>query len=165
MKCSLIAAMARGRVIGLRGSMPWHLPAELQHFKSLTVGKPVIMGRRTYESIGRPLPERRNIVVSGNPAFQATGIERAESLEAALTLAGDAGSPEAMIAGGAQLYAQALSLAGRMYLTYLDLTVDGDTHFPRWDPAEWEELGREVRSADARNPCTMTFVVLERAAG
>jgi len=158
--CSIIAALARNRVIGHQGTMPWRLPAELRYFRSRTLGKPVVMGRRTFESIGRPLPGRQNIVVTRNPQYHPEGVQVVRSLEGALDLA--AAAPEVMIIGGAQLYRQALPRAQRLYLTHIDAELEGDTHFPRWDPGQWLEIERVPRAADERNPYAMTFSVLER---
>jgi len=158
--CSIIAALARHRVIGRGGTMPWRLPAELRYFRNRTLGKPVVMGRRTFESIGRPLPGRRNIVVSRDPRYRAEGVEVARGLDEALALAGAA--PEVMVIGGAQVYRQALPRARRLYLTHIDAELQGDTHFPPWDPEQWTEIECLPRAADAHNPYAMTFCVLER---
>lgn len=129
MLISLIVAMAENRVIGRDNQMPWHLPADLRHFKSVTLGKPVIMGRKTFESIGRPLPGRRNLVISRNTEWQADGVETVNSLDAALALVN--AHDEVMIIGGGQLYRDALPLAHRLYLTHIELNVDdADTWFP-----------------------------------
>ena len=128
-RISIVAAMARNRAIGIRGAMPWHLPRELRHFKETTMGKPIVMGRKTWESIGRALPGRQNLVVSRNPEFRADGCEITQSLEAAVRQArGD----EVMVIGGGQLYVQALPVADRMVLTLVDCEPDADTWFPRW---------------------------------
>ncbi|WP_079419993.1 dihydrofolate reductase [Thiomonas intermedia] len=141
----LIAAVARNGMIGKDGGMPWHLPADLQHFKRLTLGHPILMGRRTWDSLGRPLPGRRNIVVSRQPGWQAAGAEHAESLEAALQrVAGDA---LAFVIGGAQLYAQALPLADALELTEIDQAFEGDTRFPDWDRSRFVETARESHIA------------------
>lgn len=162
MRCSIIAALARNRVIGHQGTMPWRLPAELRYFRSQTLGKPVVMGRRTFDSIGRPLPGRQNIVVSRNPQYAPQGVQVARSLEEALGLA--ASATEAMIIGGAQLYRQALPRAQRLYLTYIDAELEGDTLFPSWDAGQWIEVERLSRAADEHNAYGMTFCVLERGA-
>jgi dihydrofolate reductase len=160
MLLSLIAAMAKDRVIGKDNAMPWHLPADLRHFKAVTLGKPVVMGRRTFESIGRPLPGRRNVVVSRNAQWRADGVEVVASLTAALSLL--AGCEEVMIIGGGQLYAEALPLADRLYLTQIELTVEGDTVFPDYSIYSWSELERVSRQPDEQNPYSYTFVTLER---
>lgn len=138
---ALVAALAHRRVIGVANRLPWHLPEDLQRFKRLTMGAPVIMGRRTHESIGRPLPGRRNIVVTRQTQAAWPGCEVAHSLEEALTLAGDV--PEVFVIGGAELYAQALPRADRLYLTLIDADYEGDAFFPAFDHKEWREIGRE----------------------
>ncbi len=153
---SLIVAMANNRVIGKDNQMPWHLPADLKHFKSVTMGKPIIMGRKTYESIGRPLPGRKNIVISRNADYQAAGCEMANSLESALELVADV--EEVMIIGGGFLYQQALALANKLYLTFIDLTVDGDTYFPEFEHLDLREVKREKHRADESNPYDYEFV-------
>lgn len=140
---SLIAAMDRKRLIGRDNALPWRLPEDLRHFKATTLGKPVIMGRKTWESLGRPLPGRRNIVVSRNAGYAAAGAELATSLPAALALAGDA--DEAFVIGGAELYRQALPLAQRLYLTEIDAEFAGDAWFPEFAAAEWREAARDAR--------------------
>lgn len=143
---TLVVAMARGRVIGTDNAMPWHLPEDLKHFKAVTLGKPIIMGRKTWDSIGRPLPGRRNIVVTRNEAWQADGAEVAHSLEEALGLVADCA--EACVIGGAELYRQALPLADRLSLTEIDLEVAGDAFFPAWDDGIWQESVREAHRRD-----------------
>lgn len=157
---SLIAAMAHNRVIGKDNQMPWHMPADLKHFKATTLGKPVIMGRKTFESIGRALPGRQNIVVTRDASFEALGCDIAHSLEAAVSLAGDV--DEIIIMGGGQLYQAALPMANRMYLTFIDLSTEGDAHFPAWDSEEWVIVDRETHSHDDKNPYDYSFVKLER---
>lgn len=157
---SLIVAMDRNRLIGRGNALPWHLPADLQHFRSVTMGKPIIMGRRTYESIGRPLPGRLNVIISRNAAFDAPGCTVVDSLDAALTAAGTVA--EIMIIGGAQLYAAALPHAQRIYLTRIDADFDGDAWFPGLDPTVWREHQREEHRPDERNPHPYSFFVLER---
>ena len=138
---ALVAALARHRVIGVGNRLPWRLPEDLQRFKRLTMGAPVIMGRRTRESIGRPLPGRRNIVVTRERAATWEGCVVAHSLDEALALADDA--PEAFVIGGAELYAQALPRAARLYLTLIDADYAGDAWFPEFDAAAWREVARE----------------------
>jgi len=157
---SLIAAVTDNGVIGRGGGMPWHLPADLAHFKRTTQGKPIVMGRKTFEAIGRPLPGRRNIVVSRRSGFAPAGVETAGSLADALALAGDA--EEVMVIGGGELYREALPLARRLYLTRIHAAIEGDTRFPELDPADWRETGREERPADERNDHALSFVTLER---
>jgi dihydrofolate reductase len=156
---TIIAAMANNRAIGLDGRMPWHLPAELQHFKKTTMGKPVVMGRKTWEAIGRPLPGRQNIVVSRQPGYKAPGCDCVDSLESAIAVAAGTGL---MIIGGGQLYRQALPLAGRMVLTRVDCTPEADTWFPRWREEDWRVVFSEQHSADDRNPFDYVIYELER---
>jgi dihydrofolate reductase len=134
-RLSLIVARARNGAIGRDNALPWHLPEDLQHFKATTLGHPILMGRRTFESIGRPLPGRRSIVLTRDPAWAHAGCERAASLDEAVALC--AGVPEAFVIGGAQVYAAALPNADRLIITEVDLDVDGDAFFPPTDPAEW----------------------------
>jgi dihydrofolate reductase len=152
--------MGRNRVIGRGNALPWHLPADLQHFKRTTMGKPIIMGRKTCESIGRPLPGRLNIVVSRNPAYSAQGFRTATTLDEALAIAAPA--EESMVIGGAQLYAAALLLVTRMYLTLIDADFEGDVHFPPYDKSHWRETAREPHEPDERNPYPYSYVTLER---
>lgn len=158
---SMIAAMAEDRVIGLDGSMPWHLPADLAHFKSSTMGCPVIMGRRTYDSIGRPLPGRRNIVLSRDASLTIEGCDVVQSLDDALESV-DSAVDEVFIIGGQQLYEQALAKADRLYLTHIDLSVDGDTRFPDYSIYNWKTVSSSSHDADARNQWSYSFELLER---
>jgi dihydrofolate reductase len=153
---SLIAAMANGRVIGKDNQMPWHLPADLKHFKAVTLGKPVIMGRKTFESIGRPLPGRQNIIISRNKHYQADGCNVVSSLDDALNLV--ANVEEVMIIGGGFLYQQTLPLANKLYLTFIDLSVEGDTEFPAFEHLALVEVSREKFKADEKNPYDYEFV-------
>lgn len=153
---SLVAAMAKNRVIGKNNQMPWHLPADLAHFKKVTLGKPIIMGRKTYESIGRPLPGRKNIVISRNPDYQLEGCDTVTSLENALALVKD--QEEVMIVGGGYLYEIALPIANKLYLTFIDLEVDGDTKFPNFEKLTLKEINRETRSPDEKNQYALEFV-------
>lgn len=153
---SLIAAMANNRVIGKNNQMPWHLPADLGHFKAITLGKPVIMGRKTYESIGRPLPGRRNIVVSRNSDYRVEGCETAVSLEDAIKMVYEV--EELMIIGGGNLYSQAMPLTDRLYLTFIDLNVDGDTLFPKFEQLKLTEVKREKHLKDEKNSYDYEFV-------
>lgn len=158
----LVAALARNRVIGVDGAMPWHLPADLAHFKRVTMGHPVIMGRATFESIGRPLPGRRNIVLSRSGFEAPRGVETAASLDEALERL-DAGTP-AMVIGGGQVYTEALAQASRMELTLVDARPEGDTRFPAWPASDWRLEASEARPADEANPHRMVFVTLVRRA-
>lgn len=156
---SLIAALATDRVIGMENAMPWHLPGDLAWFKRNTLNKPVIMGRKTFESIGRPLPGRLNIVISSNPG-EHDGVTWVTSVDAALAAAGDV--EEVMVMGGGRVYEQLLPKANRLYLTHIDAEVEGDTHFPDYDPDEWESVFSEFHDADAQNSHSYCFEVLER---
>lgn len=153
---SLVAAMAKNRVIGKENAMPWHLPADLQHFKAVTLGKPIIMGRKTYESIGRPLPGRQNIVISRNSDYQLEGCDTVTSFEAALEATKNA--EEVMVIGGGFLYSQVLPLANKLYLTFIDLEVDGDTQFPEYEQLSLTEIKRKTFQADEKNPYNYAFV-------
>lgn len=137
---TLVAAMGRNGGIGQAGRMPWHLPAELKHFKRTTLGKPVVMGRKTWESIGRPLPGRQNLVVTRNKALRADGAQLVGSLVEAIEAAE---GTELMVIGGGELYRQALPLASRMVLTTIDIEPECDTWFPAWDPADWTLVDAE----------------------
>jgi dihydrofolate reductase len=157
---SIIVAMAENRVIGKENSLPWHLPADLQHFKAMTIGKPIIMGRKTWESLPGKLPERPHIIISANPDYSADGCMVVNSLEQAIEAAGDV--PEVMIVGGAMLYAQALPLADNIYLTMVETEADGDTLFPEYDQAQWREIAREHHPSDDKNPFAYSFITLSR---
>ncbi|UTW06167.1 dihydrofolate reductase [Pseudomonas benzenivorans] len=147
----LIAALADNRVIGRDNQLPWHLPADLKHFKALTLGKPIIMGRKTWDSLGRPLPGRLNLVVSRQPGLQLDGAEVFPSLDAALqraeAWARETGAEELMLIGGAQLYAQGLERADRLYLTRVRLSPEGDAHFPEFGGADWQLSERREQAA------------------
>lgn len=152
--------MAENRVIGVNNTLPWRLPADLRHFRQLTTGHHVIMGRRNYESIGKPLPERTNIVVTRNRGYQAPGCRVRHSLEEALQ---DCGSdPEVFIIGGAEIYRQALPGADRIYLTLVHARIPGDTYFPEFDQNEWKETQRTRCEADDKNPYACSFVIYEK---
>ena len=160
-RLSLIVAMARHRVIGLNNTLPWHLPEDLKHFKETTLGKPVIMGRKTWDSLPekfRPLPGRRNIVVSRNAGLQLSGAEVAHSLEAAKALL--APNDEAFVIGGAELYRLALPMADHLYLTEIDAAFEGDAHFPEINAADWSECSR-VTSLSA-NGLPYAFIRMDR---
>jgi dihydrofolate reductase len=160
MQISIIAALADNKVIGKDNKLPWHMSADLKHFKAITFGKPVIMGRKTYESLGKALPGRRNIVVTHNKTWQSTGCEIYHSLEAALQAVED--YAEVMILGGAEIYKQALPLADRMYLTFIHHDFVGDTYFPKWNADEWQEIEHVDYPADEKNPYPYSFVILQR---
>lgn len=157
---SLIAAMAAERIIGSSGKMPWHMPADLAWFKRQTLNKPVIMGRLTWESIGRPLPGRENIVISRTPQ-QIPGISWVSSVEEALERVSQA--EEVMVIGGGNIYSQTLPIAQRLYLTHIDLQTEGDTWFPEYHPEQWNVSLRESHEADSRNPYRYCFEILERS--
>ncbi len=163
MRLSLIVAAAKNRVIGNNNQMPWHLPADFAYFKRVTNGHPIIMGRKTFESIGRPLPGRRNIVVSRNPDFHADGVEVVASLEQAISACkSQQGFDDAFVIGGASLYAEALPRVDRIFLTEVDAAPEGDTLFPLLDKNQWREITRQRREVDEKNVHSMEFVVLER---
>jgi dihydrofolate reductase len=161
MRVSFIVAADRDGTIGRKGRLPWRLPADLRHFKHTTMGKPMIMGRRTWESIGRALPGRRSIVVTRQREFEAPGVELAATPEAALALAEPA--HEVMVIGGEAVYRALLERCDRIYLTRVEEHVEGDTRFPELDPGRWREVEREERPADPANPYALTFLVLDRA--
>lgn len=157
---ALIAALADNRVIGRHNRLPWHLPADLRHFKQLTLDKPIVMGRNTWESLPGLLPRRTHIVISRDPAYQAGGCILVTSPDAAIEAAGDVA--EIMVVGGATIYRQMLSMAQRMYLTLVHASFEGDVFFPEWNPLEWPETGREDFSSDDNNRYSFSFVSLER---
>lgn len=157
---SLVVATALNGGIGKGGRMPWHLPGDLRHFKGLTLGKPVIMGRKTLESIGRPLPERRNIVLTRDQDFRAAGVQVCHSLAEALVVAEPAA--EVMIIGGGEIYKAAWPRADRIYLTRIAAQLEADTFFPEIRSGEWRETARADYEADAKNPYAYSFVTLER---
>ncbi|MCY7388891.1 MAG: dihydrofolate reductase [Burkholderiales bacterium] len=163
MRISLIVAMAKNRVIGSKNKMPWHLPADFAYFKKMTTGHPVIMGRKTFESIGHPLPGRRNIVISRNATMHADGVEIMASLEQAFDAClRSAANLEAYVIGGATIYMDALPRADRILITEVDASPDGDIFFPVLDAKQWAEVSRVHRVADEKNIYAMDFVVLER---
>jgi dihydrofolate reductase len=155
----IVAADEQGG-IGRGGGLPWHLPEDLRRFKALTMGKPMVMGRRTWDSIGRPLPGRRSLVVSRQPGFALDGAEVFDSLAGAL--AATAAAPETCVIGGAEIYRQALPMAEVVHLTRVHGTVQADTFFPLLDAAEWEEVAREDRPADDRHAYPYSFLTLHR---
>jgi len=160
MNLALVVAMARNGVIGRDGSLPWHLPADLKRFRAITMGKPIVMGRRTHESIGRPLPGRRNIVLSRLADYQAQGCEVFPTLNAALAALEDCA--EVMIVGGAALYAEALPHASTLYVTDVDAAPQGDVYFPEFDRDDWQEIEREQHAADPLNEHPYCFRRLQR---
>lgn len=157
---SLVVAAAEGGVIGRDNRMPWHLPADLAHFKRVTMGKPILMGRKTFASIGRALPGRLNVVITRDRGFRAAGVTVAHSFDDAVAACGSV--PEVMVIGGGEIYAAALARAQRIHLTEVHAAIDGDTRFPTLDPALWREVARESRDADDRHAHAVSFVTLER---
>lgn len=157
---SLIVAIADNGVIGADNALPWHLPADMRWFRRHTLGKPVVMGRRTYQSIGRPLPERTNIVLTRDRGYRVPGCTVVHDIDGALAAAGDAA--ELMVMGGAEVYRQFLPHARRLYLTRVHANPEGDATFPPIEPAQWREVEREERPADTEQPVACTFQVLEQ---
>lgn len=159
---SLIAAASENNVIGKAGTLPWHLPADFQYFKQVTTGKPIIMGRKTFESIGRPLPKRRNIIVTRNASFTAEGCDVVHSVEEAVKLAEQDGE-EVVVIGGEEIYKLALPLANRIHLTRVHATIeDGDAFFPEISLDEWKEVSHAEHPADGENAFAFTIIVYER---
>ena len=156
---SMIAAMADNRIIGKDNQMPWHLPADFAWFKRCTMGKPVVMGRKTYESIGRPLPGRLNIVISRNASLFIEGVTIVTSIEQALEVAGEV--EEVMIIGGGAIYAACLPMANKLYVTHIEAKIEGDTQFPDWGN-EFKETYSEAYQADEKNAYNMRFTILEK---
>jgi dihydrofolate reductase len=154
-----VFAASENNVIGRDNAMPWHLPADLAHFKRVTMGKPILMGRRTYESIGRALPGRRNLVLSRRE-FSAPGVETVRSVDEALALV--AGEPELVNIGGAEAFRLTLPRTGRIYLTRIHAVLEGDTYLPELPASQWREVACEERAADERNPYALSFITLER---
>jgi dihydrofolate reductase len=154
-RLTLIVARARNGVIGKDNAMPWKIPGEQAYFKRVTMGHPIIMGRKTWESIGRPLPGRRSIVVSRNAAFSAPGAEVVHDLQAAMALC--AGAAETFVIGGAELYRLALPLADRLLITEIDRDFDGDTFFPAPDPAQWQESARDHHAPTPERPFAVDY--------
>jgi len=163
---ALIVAAASNGVIGREGDLPWRLPADLKHFRAITMGKPIIMGRKTYDSIGRPLPGRANIVVTRDLSWSAEGVHVAHDADAAVALGRDLASSEGvgevMLIGGAELYCRLLPATGRIYLTELHKVFYGDTKLPPIEWSQWREISRERHAGDGESPCDYSFVVYER---
>jgi len=160
MSISIIVAMARNRTIGINNTLPWRCPEDLKHFKALTMGHHMIMGRKTFDSIGNALPGRTTVVVTRTPDLKIDGCIVAHSLHEAI--AASAGDTEAFIVGGADIYAQALSLADTLYITEIQLVVEGDAHFPEFDTSAWQEAAREVRSQETPQVLEYHFVTYRR---
>ncbi|MDB4837149.1 dihydrofolate reductase [Marinomonas sp.] len=163
---SLIVAMSTNRTIGINNSLPWHLPNDLKYFKQATMGKPIVMGRKTFESIGKPLPGRRNIVISRDPNYTAEGIDVVDSLEAAIELGESIclidGQEDVMVLGGAQIYQLALEKVDRLYITHVDAEVEGDAFFPEVDWNAFNLVGEEAFAAEGHNPYDYRFSVYQR---
>jgi len=160
MRISIIVALADNRVIGSKNQLPWKLSSDLKHFKEVTMSKPIIMGRKTYESIGRPLPGRKNIVLTTIKHFAIPGCEVVNNFDDALTAAGDA--DEVFVIGGATIYNEALPHADKLFMTHIHAEVEGDTFFPDWDKTQWREVSREDHKADEKNEHPYTFAIYER---
>jgi dihydrofolate reductase len=159
-RLSIIVAMAKNRTIGVDNTLPWRCPEDLKHFKALTMGHHMIMGRKTFDSIGKPLPGRTTVVVTRNPGLKIEGCVMAHSLQDAI--AACANDTETFIVGGAEIYSQSLKLADTLYITEIQQDVEGDAHFPAFDQAEWQEVSREVRSQEAPQPLEYHFVCYRR---
>lgn len=157
---SMIVATANNRIIGKDNDMPWHLPADLAYFKRVTLGKPVIMGRKTFESIGRPLPGRHNIVISRDVNYQAAGVDTVTSVDDALALV--KGVEEVMVIGGGAIYQHCLPSADRLYITHIEADIDGDTQFPFYDTKLWKKIESNQRLADENNQYNLDFCVYEK---
>ncbi len=158
---SAIVAMGKNRVIGNQNQLPWHLPADLKHFKTITTGHPIIMGRKTYESIGKPLPNRTNIVVTRDPSFRAEGCIIVSSIQKAISEAEQNENKELFIIGGAEIFNASLPLIKRIYLTIIDHPFDGDVFFPELD-VNWKRRSAEEHKKDEQNAYDYTFLMLER---
>jgi len=156
----VVAVLARNRVIGIENRLPWRLPEDLAHFKALTLGHPIVMGRKTFESLGRPLPGRANIVITRNRDYKCDGCVVADSIPAALTLCTD--SDEVFFIGGAELYAQVIPLADRLVLTEVDIDAEGDAWFPEYDYNAFREISRESHAALTNDAFRFYFVVYAR---
>ena len=159
-RISIIVAMAKNRVIGVNNTLPWHLPADLKHFKELTMGHHIVMGRKTYESIGKPLPGRTSVVITRNVNNAVPGVIVVNSLEAAIAACGN--DEEIFVIGGAELYRQAIALADRIYLTEIDADISGDAHFTELDHKLWKEAGRDSHAPDEKNRYPYHFVIYDR---
>jgi len=163
MDISIIVAVANDNIIGFENTMPWHLPADLKHFKAITTGHHVIMGRNTYESLGKPLPNRTNIVITRNKSYQVEdGVLMFNVLEDAIKHVVGKNDEEAFVIGGAEIYNLALPLSNKMYITNIDIDVDGDTYFPSFDENEWRLKDSVTHQADEINPYIYTFNNFER---
>ena len=157
---SLIAAMDKNRLIGRDNALPWHLPADLAHFKNITMAKPILMGRKTYDSIGRPLPGRTNIVITRSDDIEIEGVTVVNSIEDAISTVPDA--EELMVIGGSLIYELVLPKAHRMYLSFVEGEFEGDAWFPEFNENEWEITGTQTQTADEKNVHACRFVTYER---
>jgi dihydrofolate reductase len=162
MKITLVVAMAENGVIGRGGELPWRLSTDLKRFKAETMGKPVVMGRKTWESIGRPLPGRRNVVISRNPTYEAPGADVVGSLDEALELARGDAAPEVAVIGGGEIFRQALEVADQLSVTHVRAEIDGDAHFPEIDESLWTEVSREEVPAGEKDDHATRYVVYQR---
>ncbi len=160
MRISAICAMSENHVIGKNNQLPWHLPADLMHFKKITLGNPIVMGRKTYESIGQPLPGRCNVVITSNMDYHAPGCVVVHSIKEALTTTKD--NDEIFIIGGASLYQEMLPLTQRLYITLIHQQIEGDTFFPEFNKAEWQEIECVDHDVDAKNNYPYSFIILDR---
>lgn len=159
-RISLIAAMAQNRTIGINNTLPWRLPGELKYFKAVTMGHHILMGRKTYESIGKPLPGRTTVIITRNADYTAEGCTIANSIDAAIHAS--ASDNEIFFVGGAELYSQALAIADRLYLTEIQKNYEGDAHFPAFDYHQWHEVNREKHKTDEPDGLEFHFVVYDR---
>lgn len=160
MNLAIIVATDKAGLIGKDNDLPWKLSADLQYFRRVTMGKPIIMGRKTHESIGRPLPGRKNIIISSNEDYKVASCDVCHSVEQALVACGDV--EEAMVMGGASLYKVFLPHANKLYLTLVDAELEGDTWFPEWDRNDWLQISREDHPADDKNDYPYSFIVYQR---
>ncbi|WP_163831700.1 dihydrofolate reductase [Spartinivicinus ruber] len=166
MRICLVAAVAANNAIGINNKLPWYLPGDLRYFKQLTMGKPLIMGRKTFESLGKPLPGRTNIVITRNQGFAAAGAKVVHTLDEAIDLAESIGlidgCEEMMVIGGAQIYQQALPLANRLYLTRVHRAFEGDTFFPEFDDNQWQLVDEQIQETDHQPPLKYSYQILNR---
>ncbi|WP_461535753.1 dihydrofolate reductase [Spongorhabdus nitratireducens] len=167
MKIAMIAAVAENNAIGINNKMPWYLPGDLRYFKAVTMGKPIIMGRNTFESLKKPLPGRTNIVITRNPDYSHDGIRVVHNTEEALSLAEDIalvnGNEEIMVIGGGQIYKELLPKADRLYLTKVAHSFEADAYFPEFDESEWTEVARDDHQTDDEPALKYSYIVLDRA--
>ena len=160
MRLSIVVAMDDNHLIGKGNGLPWHLPADLVFFKKITTGNSILMGRKTYDSIGKPLPNRRNIVITRNPDISISGCEVVDSIEKALSITQD--EEEVMVIGGANLFAQLLPDVTRLYITHIEGKLEGETYFPHYDENDWLEVSRESHQPDEKNKYAYQFSIMDR---